>query len=214
LEKWAYTDGTTYFLDRSDAEHEHTVRASLGTHVWRRSDNSDSLWEDCIGPSCYSKGQGAPVKIWGFLACGVLHIHILEAGEHMNTDLYLELIEDNFSDWMGNSEYLVCDYEGCLRSDVAIHTLEKVGLKLVDPYPKVSQDFNAIESVWKVLKDRLDETMPVQNEGRDAFVARLKLAVKWVNKHRSDQLWYLSTNQKERARDCLAQKPPGGRTKW
>ena len=25
---------------------------------------------------------------------------------------------------------------------------------------------------------------------------------------------YLSTNQKERAKECLAQEPPGGRTQW
>ncbi len=34
------------------------------------------------------------------------------------------------------------------------------------------------------------------------------------NHNRADQVRYLSTNQKERAGDCLKQKPPGGRTKW
>ena len=214
LLKWAYTDGTVYFLDRSDAEHEHSVRAALGTHVWRRSDNTDALYQDCIGPSSYSKGQGIPVKIWGVLAGGTLHIHVLEAGENMDTDLYVELIEDKFSDWVGGCEYLVCDYEGCLRSKNAIHALGKIGLQLVDPYPRTSQDFNAIENAWKILKERLDETLPEQNECREDFIKRLLTAVKWINRNRSQQLRHLSTNQKQRADDCLAQNPPGGRTKW
>ena len=111
-------------------------------------------------------------------------------------------------------EYVVCDYEGCLRSDVALHALSKTSLKLVDPYPKVSQDFNAIENVWKILKDRLQQTQPAHLESRDQFIKRLHAAVRWMNKHRSAQLWKLSTNQKERADERLSCKPPGGRTKW
>ena len=90
----------------------------------------------------------------------------------------------------------------------------KPSLKLVDGYPRSSQDFNAIENAWAILKERLDETVPVNLESREDFVKRLKAAVRWANKHRADQLWYLSTNQKKRADDCLAQEPPGGRTKW
>ena len=214
LEKWAYTDGTVYYLDRTDAEQQHSKRRSLGTHVWRRSDNKDALYEECIGPSSYSKGQGIPVKVWGMLACGGLHIHILEEGESMNKDLYTELVEDKFEDWSGNCEHLVCDYEKCLRSAEALHALTKTNLKLVEGFPKVSQDFNAIENAWAILKERLDETMPVKLERRPEFIIRLKAAVKWANQHRSEQLWYLSTNQKERADECLANKPPGGRTKF
>ena len=69
LLKWAYTDGTTYFLDRTEPEHQHSQRHSLGTHVWRRSDNTDALYQDCIGPSSYSKGQGIAVRVWGVVAC-------------------------------------------------------------------------------------------------------------------------------------------------
>lgn len=214
LEKWAYTDGTVYYLDRNEAEHEHSVRASLGTHVWRMSDNSDAMYEDCIGPSNYNKGQGIPVKVWGFLACGVLHIHILEEGETMDMYLYSELIDDKFEGWAGNCDLLVCDYESCLRGEMALDSLEKIGMKLVEDYPVHSQDFNAMENAWKTLKDRLDETLPVKNEGREAFIKRLHAAVKWANRSRAKQLWSLSTNQKQRAADCLAAKPPGGRTKW
>jgi hypothetical protein len=214
LDKWAYTDGTVYYLDSCDVEHQHSKRRSLGTHVWRRSDNKDALYEECIGPSSYSKGQGIPLRVWGMLASGRLHIHILEEGDTMNKDLYTELIEDKFEGWCGNCEYLVCDYERCLRSAEALHALTKTSLKLLEGYPKVSQDFNAIENAWAILKERLDQTMPVKLETRADFVIRLRAAVKWANQCRSEQLWYLSTNQKERAEECLANKPPGGRTKF
>ena len=203
-----------FYLDRTAAEAEDSKRRSLGTHVWRRSDNKDAMYQDCLGPSSYSKGQGIPVKVWGMLACGVLHIHILDEGENMNQDLYSELIEDKFEDWCGNCEQLVCDYERCLRCEMAVHALSKTSLRLLDRYPKVSQDFNAIENAWGELKERLDENQPTYLEGRAEFILRLKAAVRWMNQHRAGRLWYLSTNQKERADECLAAKPPGGRTRW
>ena len=70
----------------------------------------------------------------------------------MNQDLYSELIEDKFEEWCGDCEHLVCDYEKCLRCPLALHALSKTPLQLVDPYPRVSQDFNAIENVWDILK--------------------------------------------------------------
>ena len=214
LAKWAYTDGTVYYLDRSEAEHANTVRRALGSHMWRRSDNTEAMFQECIGPSSYNKAQGIPVRVWGMLASGVIHIHILEEGEVMDKILYTELIEDKFEDWCGACEHLVCDFEACLRSEEALHALAKTGLTLVEDYPPVSQDFNAIENVWAILKERLDQTVPIALEGRDSFVKRLKAAVVWANRSRVDQLRYLSCNQKERAADCLRMKPPGGRTKW
>ena len=148
------------------------------------------------------------------LACGHLSIHILDSGETMNQDLYSELVEEKFEEWCGDCDYLVCDYERCLRCPAALHALSKTPLKLVDPYPKASQDFNAIENAWNILKNRVAETMPTTLESRDQFVTRLREAVKWVNKHKAKELWDLSTNQKKRAADCLASQPPGGRTKW
>ena len=214
LHKWAYTDGTVFFLDRGDAEHADSKRRALGKFVWRRSDNEDAMFTDCIGPSVYSKGQGVPVKVWGMLADGKLHIEVLEEGEAMDKVLYTELIEDKFADWCGSCEYLVCDYEKCLRSEEALEALAKVGLKLVENYPKVSQDFNAIENVWAELKGHLDLTMPTHREGRSEFIKRLKSGVAWLNRTRQEQLYKFSTNQKERALECLATKPPGGRTSW
>ena len=54
----------------------------------------------------------------------------------------------------------------------------------------------------------------VELESMDQFLKRLWAAVRWANSRRSEQLWYLSTNQKERAEDCLCSNPPGARTKW
>ena len=178
LEKWAYTDGTVYYLDRTAVEKESSKRRALGAHVWRRADNRDALYEDCIGPSNYGKGQGVPVKVWGMLACGVLHVHVLDHGESMDKHVYSELIEDFFGDWCGNCEHLVCDFERCLRSDEALHALSKTCLKLVPDYPRCSQDFNAIENAWAILRERLDETVPVHLESRDEFIKRLNTAVR------------------------------------
>ena len=83
---------------------------------------------------------------------------------------------------------------------------------VVEPYPKVSQDSNAIENVWGILKERLLETLPTHLESREDFVKRVRAAVGWMSKSRSARLWELSTNRKARADDCLAQKPPGGQT--
>ena len=88
-------------MDRTEDEAEHSQRRALGTHVWRKSENEDAIHQDCIGPSSCSKAQGIPVKIWGMLACGVLHIHILDEGENMDTTNYVELIEDELDEWMG-----------------------------------------------------------------------------------------------------------------
>ena len=64
----------------------------------------------------------------------------------------------------------------------------------------------------KILKDRLDDTMPAQLEARRDFLRRLRAAVRWVNMNKQEELWYLSTNQKERAQEVLLKK--GSRTKW
>ena len=166
LMKTAFTDGTVYYLDRDDAEAENSKRRALGTHVWRRSDNSDALWQECLGPSSYSKGQGAPCRVWGVLAHGVLYIHILEPGEVLNGQLYAEIIDDYFGKWCKDCEYLICDYEACLRSEEALVALEEAGLTLVEDYPPCSQDFNGIENAWALVRQRLDDTMPVSLESR------------------------------------------------
>ena len=88
----------------------------------------------------------------------------------------------------------------------------EIGVQLVPDYPKCSQDLNAIENAWKLLRDRLSQTLPMGLERREDFVGRLKNAVHWLNGNRGDELWSMSTNQKARAKDVLALG--GGRTKW
>ena len=213
LERYCYTDGTVYYMDRNESEAEDSKRRSLGTHVWRRSDNKDAFYQDCLGPSAYSKGQGIPVKVWGMLACGGIYIHILGEGESMDEYLYTELVEDHFDDWRGNCEYMICDHERCLHTEMSLRAVQSANLKVVE-FPKRSQDFNAMENAWFILRQRLDQTQPRSLEHRDEFCKRLEAAVQWANTHRKEQLWHLSTNQKERADACLSTKPPGGRTKW
>ena len=86
-----------------------------------------------------------------------------------------------------------------------------VGIALIESYPKCSQDLNVIETAWRELKQRLADTEPMRIEDRAACVKRMRLAVKWVNRNRSDYLRNLFYAQKERARDVKKQK--GGRTK-
>ena len=76
----------------------------------------------------------------------------------------------------------------------------------------LAQDLNAVETAWRELRARLNETMPTGRELRSEFLARLRRAVAWVNTHRGDLFKELCTNQKERAREVVAAK--GGRTKY
>ena len=214
LDTWAYTDGTVFYLDRTAAENEETQRAALGGWVWRYTDCRDALFQENLGPSAYKKGQGIPVRIWGVLAGGTLYIHILDEGDAMDAVLYEELVEDKFEQWMGGCRFLVQDFERCLRSPGPMNAFHKLGIELVDNYPRCSQDFNAIENVWKLLRDRLHATLPAGLEAREAFIDRLNKAVTWLNRNKRNQIWHYARNQKERCRECLELKPPGGRTRW
>ena len=213
LNSWAYADGTTFYLDRNEQDSENSHLAALGGWSWRRSNFKVAMFQGCLGLTSYKKSQGVPVRVWGVCSM-VLNVEILVKGEVKNQDLYAELIEDKFEGWLKGSSYLVQDFERCLRSPGPLLAFWQLGVDLVDGYPKCSQDFNAIENCWKMLRDRLHDTMPRGLETRDAFTQRLLTAVLWMNRNKSQEMWHLGTNQKERCRDCLAQKPAGGRTKW
>ena len=101
-----------------------------------------------------------------------------------------------------------------MRTEEAKLALKTTSLKLVEGYPRCSQGSNAMENVWKILKDRLDETMPTKMEYREEFLQRLRAAVKWANKSCKDQLWRLPTDQKKRASACLKASPPSGQTRY
>ena len=104
------------------------------------------------------------------------------------------------------------DYERCLRCDEPLEELRKLSVEVISEYPKCSQDLNAIENAWNVLRERLDATLPTGMESREAFLLRLRAAVAWINAHRAEQLLKFCTNQKERAAEvCLRE---GGRTSF
>jgi hypothetical protein len=212
LHQWAYSDGTVFFLDRTQEENEHGQRRALGSSVWRRADRSDALYEDCVGPSSYSKAQGSPVRVWGLLAGGELKIYVLPEAQSMNRWWYAWLVEKVFPKWLGDCKYLVQDFERCLRCEEPLEAMRSIGLELVHGYPRSSQDLNAIENAWNLLRSRLDTTRPTSLEPRPDFIKRLRSAVGWLNKNKCDELWELSTNQKQRARDVVELN--GSRTRW
>ena len=150
--------------------------------------------------------------MWGLLSQGKLHVTVLPVGVAMNRWWYAWVIKKYFPMWLNGADQIVQDYERCLRCEEPLAELRQLGVTLVRGYPKCSQDLNAIENAWKLLRDRLYETQPHKMELRTQFVRRLKAAVRWLNIRRSGQLLKFSTNQKDRARDVLRMR--GGRTTW
>lgn len=218
LARWAFTDGTSFYLARTENELLDKKCAALGTHVWRAADGHDALFADCVGPSSYAKAQGNCVRIWGLLFAGILCVFVLPAGQVMNIEWYTWIIDTQFRLWLDRAfsrstkVFLVQDHERCLWADEPLDALEDENIELLD-FPKCSQDLNPIEVAWRELKARLAETMPTSFETRPQFVRRLLCAVSWVNKHRADYLWTLCHSQKAWAKDVVEATPPGARTK-
>jgi len=209
LKRWAYTDGTTFYLARGPAEHCDKQRACLGKFVWRMANGKDGLDDANIGGSMYAKSQGVPVKIWGFFAGGQLHYWVLPADEkkktkHMNGERYSRLVRTKFATWRKkcfrgkDPVYLVQDHEKCLWQDRCLKAIRGAGLRLVTNFPKHSPDLNAIERWWARLRDRLDSQAPEAIEGRQEFIRRLRRTVSWMNQNIRKDALYLATNQKER----------------
>lgn len=184
----AFTDGTVWYLDTCEDQTGQRQRAALGHSVWRRADRADSLHEDTVGASRYVKAQGSPVKVWGVLAEGELSVYILPQGQAMNRWWYSWLVEARFPQWLGQCDRLICDFEGCIRTDEALASLKKISVQLVDGYPRVSQDLNHIETVWAWLKHRMTTTLPPDKESREAFIQRLRNAVVWLNRNKKSSL--------------------------
>ena len=101
------------------------------------------------------------------LADNKLRYHILPKGEPMNRWYYSWLIANRFPQWKGACKYIVQDFEKCLRCEEPLQEMAKVGMSLVEGHPKYSQDLNAIENAWKLLRDRMAETLPSHLERRD-----------------------------------------------
>ena len=218
LARWAYADGTAFYLARSSTEKESGLRSALGPHLWRMANGSDGLCEDCVGPSSYAKAQGTAVRVWGLLVAGFLYIYVLPKGQVMNRWWYEWLILKKFPRWIGQQlgngvrAYLVQDHERALWAPEPRRAMTDVNIQLLTSYPKCSQDLNPIESAWRELKNRLAATEPAERETRAEFLVRLRNAAAWVNKNRTDYLKKICMDQKVRAKAVLAAKPPGART--
>ena len=107
LNKFAYTDGTTFFLPRDDVQQKDKHRAAIGRKVWRRTSGEDSLEDKNVGPSTYAKAQGSPVKIWGLWGDGHLEYMLLPEVQNkgkmrsanMTGDRYEDMVEKYFPVW-------------------------------------------------------------------------------------------------------------------
>ena len=76
----------------------------------------------------------------------------------------------------------------------------------------VSQDLSAIENAWKMLRERLDATLPICLESRIDFIIRLRNAVRWINANRYGQLLHMCRDQKKLCNELL--EFTGGRTSF
>ena len=225
LDNFAYTDGTSFYLARFKAEKEDKGVLGLGKYAWRMSNGKDGLWEENVGPSCYAKSQGLPVKIWGFFGRGRLEYHVLPKDgstktKHMNGARYNHLVKTKFAGWrrscFGRKKpvFLVKDHEKCLWQHRNNDAEQAAGLHLVENFPKSSPDLNAIEGWWRRLKDLLIKTEPSQLERRSDFLRRLRRAVNRLNRTARDEGRSLCANQKVRAREILSPELNGARSRW
>ena len=153
LARWAYTDGTVFYLARSQSELEEKQRGSLGPYVWRQANGKDALYEDCVGLSLYWKAQGTPVRIWGLLVAGILFITVLPDGQTMNRWCYEWIVNQKFPVWLSKATgarrnvFLVQDHERCLWAGEPRNAMHGNGIELLEDYPKCSQDQRDREGV-------------------------------------------------------------------
>ena len=225
LNRYAYTDGTTFYLARGAAEDEDKRRAALGPSVWRMSSGKDGLWDENIGPSLYAKAQGLPVKIWGFFADGRLEYYLLppdpnngKKTTNMTGALYNTVIKTRFAKWRkacfprGHRVHLVQDYERCLWRPDNLDALREAGCDVVKQHTKYSPDLNAIEMQWSHLRERLESTAPAHLEARAEFIKRLRRTVTWMNWHQRVSGRRLCRGQKQRADEVL--ELDGAKCSW
>ena len=92
------------------------------------------------------KAQGISVKIWGLLANGVLSVYVLPEKESMTKARYAWLVEHRMAEWKADAfgderdVFLVQDHERALWGDEAQAKMRSHGLRLLQNYPKCSQD--------------------------------------------------------------------------
>ena len=216
VNRFAYSDGTVWFLARGPVEEHDKKRASLGPSVWRMVDGKDGLWDDNIGPSLYANAQGRPMKIWGFFCNGKLHYWLLPADgakktKHMNRARFKQLVDSKFAklrkDCVGNRRVLlVQDHERCLWSDTSLAALRAAGCDVVKKHTKYSPDLNAIEAWWNRLRNLLQSRAPPTIETRAQFVLRLRRTVAWLNENAKPEARRLCRGVKTRAGEIIKLK--------
>lgn len=219
LARWAFSDGTSFYLGRCQSELQDKARGALGAFVWRHTDGRDGLFEDCVGPSAYWKAQGLPIKIWGLLVAGFLFIYVLPENTNMNAEMYAWVIQHKFAPWLKKKlgrkarkgTFLVQDHEKALWRPEPREAMRANNIKLLENFPKCSQDLNPIEIAWRELRARLYVTAPEALEKREAFIVRMRQGVAWLNVNRAPYFRCLCSCQKEWAKDV--QKALGCRTK-
>lgn len=231
LNRFAYTDGKTFWLARTEVELADKERAAVGPCCWRLEDGSDALEDRNVGPSSYAKSQGRPVKVWGLFFNGRLEYWVLpendkQGTENMTGKRYNYMVTTFFAKWKracyptfpkAEKVPLVKDFEKFLRWGKKkpcdnLKGERDAGFETVKLHPKCSPDFNAIEGWWHQLQQRLDLTAPAELEPRAAFIKRLRRTVTWMNANLKQQGRLLCTNQKARAR--AVKKLKGARCKW
>ena len=225
LVRWAYLDGTSFYLARTPEEHADKQRASLGKHVWRLETGQDSLEDKNVGASSYAKAQGQPIKIWGFFCGGRLEYYVLpkavtskgKVATHMSGRRYRRMVRTKFAKWRRNcwprGRVLIAkDYERFLRHPANVEAEAEAGCDPIDQFPKCSPDFNAIEGWWRKLKLYLEEREPVNRETRASFLQRLRRAVDALNRRFRNEGRALCRNQQVRAAEC--KRLQGARTRW
>ena len=224
LNRFAYTDGTSFYLARGQLELAGKQRAALGPCVWRMASGKDGLWDENVGPSLYAKAQGRPVKIWGLFADGLLFYHVLPVDAekkttNMNAARYQKLVQSKFASWRRSAfrsasvrPILVQDHERCLWKGSSLKALKGAGFNVLKNYPKCSPDLNAIEGWWRRLRQRLEETAPTAHESRPDFLKRLRRTVVRMNAQLRPEGRKLCRNQKERAKAVLLLR--GAKCKW
>ena len=85
-------------------------------------------------------------------------------------------------------------------------------LHVLQNYPVSSPDLNGIEGVWALLRTELNEEAPASIESREAFIVRLRAAVRRLNTRSRQTLLSMCDSMQDRARDVLKLK--GARTSW
>ena len=214
LRRWVYTDGVSFFLSRTEAEHDSASRAALGQHVWREAASTDTLYKDCVGPSSYVKGQGALVRAWGLLHRGQLYLRILPKGATMNRHVYTKIVKGDFTRWLRTHRrpFLVQDHERALWCPEPLDAMADAGITVSQMHPKYSADLNPIENAWALLRSRLADTLPAKVESREEFIVRLRAAVAWLNRNQKAAMEKMSASMNERAQ--AVQDNRGHRASW